>query len=413
MSITYRAETTASGTGTLVLNKPTGTVDGDLLRVTILSDDKTATTAQGPAGWTKIDDVAHSGDAVQLITFYKVASGEGATFTFINLLTPTVGCCQAFYDSVGGGAWSLSAHNTNTAGIVATASNAAITSQNNSLLFISWGNDSLWTVSTAPTGMTASGHIDGAAMSLNPYYQLITTGASETKSLTWSGADNSIIFAEVWTYSVAAQSVDTVSATVVDGGTGYSGTYSGFTSAPTAAQIQNAAGTYATAVTSFSASGGSFTFNAGNVIAARLDNTVGSPFTSATETIYIKLYNGSESATKSLTYNPPASYTLVEATATYSIVTEGIISYGWSAAPTAGAQFVYPSSWNPSGSPYVFITASDGTINTDITTGTQTGEFWDNSDGKWKTFTVIFGSLSNKNIMLRRRRRMSRRRRSR
>lgn len=69
--------TTASTS--IVVNKPTGTVDGDVL-IAHISDSSQADVISTPSGWTAITSV--SGSAGTSYLFYKVAASEGASYTF-------------------------------------------------------------------------------------------------------------------------------------------------------------------------------------------------------------------------------------------------------------------------------------------------------------------------------------------
>ena len=82
----FRAVATAQGNvgagGTLVVNKPTGTVDGDLMLLQATTSSTVAYTP--PGGWTEVATMNETGGgAGNKITVYKrTASGEGASYTF-------------------------------------------------------------------------------------------------------------------------------------------------------------------------------------------------------------------------------------------------------------------------------------------------------------------------------------------
>lgn len=77
---------TATGTTSIVITKPSGVVDGDLMIAQIwdnlnFTNDYTTT----PPGWTRIQDSVNDNDANGgggMDTFYKVASSEGASYTW-------------------------------------------------------------------------------------------------------------------------------------------------------------------------------------------------------------------------------------------------------------------------------------------------------------------------------------------
>lgn len=64
--------------GTAICSKPTGTLDGHVMTMA-LHVDRTTSTVTLPSGWTLIDSVTFASQ--WLNTYYKVASGEGASYT--------------------------------------------------------------------------------------------------------------------------------------------------------------------------------------------------------------------------------------------------------------------------------------------------------------------------------------------
>ncbi len=84
MAIQFQTESHQTAlAGTTVVTKPTGTVDGDLLIVFVGSNARTETVNSVPSGWTLIvsDDSAAANNAI-LYTYYKIASSEGASWTW-------------------------------------------------------------------------------------------------------------------------------------------------------------------------------------------------------------------------------------------------------------------------------------------------------------------------------------------
>lgn len=67
-----------SGGNTLVINKPTGTQDGDLM-IAFMSSSSTDSTWTGATGWTEVID---QGSTPNLRIAYKIASSEGSSYTF-------------------------------------------------------------------------------------------------------------------------------------------------------------------------------------------------------------------------------------------------------------------------------------------------------------------------------------------
>lgn len=80
MAVAYRSSASRSEQlgGNIVVTKPTGTVDGDLLVAVAISNNGAANPVVAPAGWTLHPSTVSA--AARL--YYKVASGEGANYTF-------------------------------------------------------------------------------------------------------------------------------------------------------------------------------------------------------------------------------------------------------------------------------------------------------------------------------------------
>lgn len=86
MAWTHRTPSTGSGTNkNVVVNKPSGTVDGDVMEVWLGIEDVPfdAVISSPPSGWVQratVDDAADFGMRFWLFT--KVASSEGSSWTF-------------------------------------------------------------------------------------------------------------------------------------------------------------------------------------------------------------------------------------------------------------------------------------------------------------------------------------------
>lgn len=71
----------SAGAASIVVNKPTSTADGELLVAYVTADDFAAITA--PSGWTQFTGSPQSVSAnLKGAAYYKVASGEGASWTW-------------------------------------------------------------------------------------------------------------------------------------------------------------------------------------------------------------------------------------------------------------------------------------------------------------------------------------------
>jgi hypothetical protein len=80
----YRASTSAGNAsgGALSINKPAGTVDGDLL-VAVLYLESDTNTWTPPAGWnTSAALTQDNTGSLQMQVFWKIASGEGASWSW-------------------------------------------------------------------------------------------------------------------------------------------------------------------------------------------------------------------------------------------------------------------------------------------------------------------------------------------
>ncbi|HVX91185.1 MAG TPA: hypothetical protein VHC20_06205 [Candidatus Paceibacterota bacterium] len=69
----------ANNTSSITITKPTGTVDGDVMIAVIVTG--SGAIVSSPAGWQVIDIVDNSSN-LKMVTWYKVANGEGASYNF-------------------------------------------------------------------------------------------------------------------------------------------------------------------------------------------------------------------------------------------------------------------------------------------------------------------------------------------
>lgn len=142
MAISHRAAATGTGTTSVTVTKPTGTVDGDLLFAQVYGRNSGGTAvsaATAPAGWTQIDTLQINAAIayVRLTTFYKVASGEGASFTFTTTGYTNASAIVSAYAG-NWGATPLDVHSAQANGSSTNVSAASVTvSQNNSLAIFS------------------------------------------------------------------------------------------------------------------------------------------------------------------------------------------------------------------------------------------------------------------------------------
>lgn len=86
MALAYRSGSfvsagNASG-GNLVLNKPTGTADGDIVLIVVYFEPDTTTISINTSGWESLE-IANTGSFL-LKAFWKVAASEPASYTLSN-----------------------------------------------------------------------------------------------------------------------------------------------------------------------------------------------------------------------------------------------------------------------------------------------------------------------------------------
>jgi len=175
----FKQNTTASST--LVIDKPTGTIDGDIM-IAFMGNNLGDTGAWStPAGWTEVYD---RGDGDMMLVAYKVASGEGANYTF-NASVSSNGYggqiltfANALFD-VGGAA------TTSTSPLVAPSITVATA---NSVLLAMYIRQANGITFTTPSGMTSliSGTIGGVGPSWHIFSQEVDAGATGTRSSTQS-----------------------------------------------------------------------------------------------------------------------------------------------------------------------------------------------------------------------------------
>lgn len=177
-------QNTVSG-GALIINKPTGTVENDLM-IGFMFNPGANTTWTGDTGWTEVVD---QGSRPSLRIVYKVATAsEGSSYTFTSANTANIIAGSiltyrnASYDAIG----------TITTGanpLVITAVTASVT---NCMLLGCAGRDVTSTTITAPVSMTTRVTDNDAN---TPSYciaeeQLSSSGSSGTRTFSGLGGTN-------------------------------------------------------------------------------------------------------------------------------------------------------------------------------------------------------------------------------
>lgn len=87
MAVAFRAANGTDGGGgstSIVLNKPTGTVDGDVMLAMLYIEDASGDPPTGltaPSGWTKLQS-AIANSSFWMAVYYKIAASEGSSYTW-------------------------------------------------------------------------------------------------------------------------------------------------------------------------------------------------------------------------------------------------------------------------------------------------------------------------------------------
>lgn len=187
-----RADTTvASGVRSmLTITKPAGTADGDLLVAVVVLD--TTDTVTEPAGWTLIRTTLYSASAKHVKTYWRIASGEGASWDW------TIGAsviCNGWVGAFTGckitnvAAELVSSSNPNQAAVTNIVASTVTTTGVNSLLV------GVWVVSGTRTYTVVPAGFDNQSTSSGPSHLIATSvqsaaGASGSKTATINSAGN-------------------------------------------------------------------------------------------------------------------------------------------------------------------------------------------------------------------------------
>ena len=183
----------------------------------------------------------------------------------------------------------------------------------------------------------------------------------------------------------AADSIDSIDSPVLDAEQNNAGTYSGMASGdPTSFIIKTAGSEYTSANLLDTATGGDFTWDMPDVAGFTVPTAM-IPFDTTSWTPKTaELSNGTESATKTIVVNEKANWHVVEVDT--PLTTFGKLFYvagGWKfAAPTNTDQVYYYSTEtvDDQADDYLVI-AADGTITTNLLSGSVPFVFWDASNG--------------------------------
>jgi hypothetical protein len=168
--------TTATGTTSLTITKPTGAVDGDILICTLAHQGTGWATM--PAGWTVVDQVLQGSTRTEM--HWKRASGEGANYSITGMATKAAGCMRAYGGGLAtGSVVSAFASASAVAGTSAVAASQAVTVPR-ALLVVAVGsgaNDAISRVQAYTTTFSDAGP-DPDMRSLRVRANARTTGIS-------------------------------------------------------------------------------------------------------------------------------------------------------------------------------------------------------------------------------------------
>lgn len=195
-TVTFRAAASNNAnTSSLSVNRPTGTVDGDVLIAVVAWWIETLTP---PSGWTQIGSTQTwniSGEDVFVRAYYRVASSEPTSYAWGLSGTNDIAVSIATYYNVNtGSVVDVQAGQTNAANTSMTAPSVSPTTDADMLLFLGGaGSDSAGSATaTPPSGMTE--RADATAGTWIKTYiaeQLLTAaGATGTRVATLSTSEN-------------------------------------------------------------------------------------------------------------------------------------------------------------------------------------------------------------------------------
>lgn len=185
LSFVDNSSTSGSFATTLTLSVPSGTSDGDIMIASVSDDTDHAVTC---SGWTEItnDSVTSSRNTV----FYRIASSEPASYDFTTSASSVKAGNISTFEKTGG-TWDIEAYSSVVTDVGnTTLTSTAITTTNNSIYYTSWSNDGSISVTTGPSGMTLVANVSASSVKNDTYYQMITTGSSVSKSITYASNED-------------------------------------------------------------------------------------------------------------------------------------------------------------------------------------------------------------------------------
>lgn len=175
----------------LVINKPTGTVDGDLMIAVMGTNQTSAMTWTGDTGWTEVVD---HGTGPALRVAWKIASSEGASYTFTCSSSTALGgsilTYRGTHQTVPISVTGVADRDTTAAtGTTLTAAGVTVPG-NTSVLLAAFYVTMKSTTLSAPTGMASrSSNSDATFQSWNIFDEAVESGATGDRVSTITTAE--------------------------------------------------------------------------------------------------------------------------------------------------------------------------------------------------------------------------------
>lgn len=171
---------------TVLITKPTGTVDDDILLAQIYTE-LNGQTVTPPAGWTSIVNIDNASGTFRTAWYYKRASGEGANYTFTATGSDWIGGAIASYSGCIGSGSPIDVNGSgNVGGSNTSAIASAVTTTVADTLIVFGSQNFIGTAATPPSGMTERQDVTGR------YFADVaqaTGGSTGSKTATLASAD--------------------------------------------------------------------------------------------------------------------------------------------------------------------------------------------------------------------------------
>ena len=185
----------------VICNKPSGTIEGDMMVAWICGDSSIRRNVTPPSGWSVIYNQSSPdlGGSAQQFGYYKVATASepsSYTFVFSNSVGTTKGVLTSYYDTNGTGTWTVSS--LGGGNIVDSTSITSLSITGAGLYITAFLNDTAYSPTTdnSPVAEIAADSSNGLGFIT---YGGDYTATNHTITQTWSNDDdlyaNNVIFA--------------------------------------------------------------------------------------------------------------------------------------------------------------------------------------------------------------------------